>query len=75
MKVLDNVQEKGFLSKEVIETIKIPVFPIGGISLNNVGQLKKLGVRRLAVCRDILLAKDAGKVVKKYKQILSVRGC
>ena len=49
------------LLKKVIKKVKIPIFPIGGISRGNIGQLIPLGVKRVAVCRDILLAKDAGQ--------------
>jgi thiamine-phosphate pyrophosphorylase len=58
------------LLKEVVQTIKIPVFPIGGISVKNLNQITSLGVKRIAVCRDILLAKDASKAVKELKNIL-----
>ena len=53
--------------KEVVATIKVPVFPIGGINRNNVGQLRQLDVNRVAVCRDILMAKDVGKRVRELK--------
>jgi len=53
------------LLQKVIERVKIPVFPIGGISRENIGQLIPLGVQRVAVCRDILLAKDSGQVVRE----------
>ena len=58
--------ELDFLQK-VIKQIKIPVFPIGGISRENIGQLLPLGVKRVAVCRDILLAKNAGQAVRELK--------
>ncbi len=58
------------LLKNVIEAIKIPVFPIGGINLNNLNQVTAQGAKRVAVCRDILLAKNAGKVVCEFKRIL-----
>ena len=61
------------LLKEVIQAVRIPVFPIGGISVENMGQLKTLGVTRAAVCRDILLAKDVGQVVKDFKASLATR--
>ena len=52
------------LLQKVIKQVKIPVFPIGGISRKNIGQLIPLGVKRVAVCRDILLAKDAAQAVR-----------
>jgi len=58
------------LLKEVIKRVKIPVFPIGGISRKNIDQLLPLGVERIAVCRDILLAKDVGRAVLSFKRAL-----
>ena len=58
------------LLKRVIETIKIPVFPIGGINRDNLKQLTALGIKRAAVCRDILLAKDVGESVRELKLML-----
>ncbi len=56
----------GVLQK-VIKQVKIPIFPIGGISRGNIGQLISLGVERVAVCRDILLAKDVTQAVKELR--------
>jgi len=61
------------LLQKVIRKVKIPVFPIGGISRGNIGQLILLGVERVAVCRGILLAEDPSQAVKELKEIL-VRG-
>ena len=52
----------------MIQEIKIPIFPIGGINRKNLSQLIPLGVARAAVCRDILLAKDTGKAIEEFKQ-------
>ena len=62
------------LFKTVIQTIQIPVFPIGGISRANVRQLTQLGTRRAAVCRDVLLAQDPGKAVRELKSELTLNG-
>jgi thiamine-phosphate pyrophosphorylase len=59
------------LLQKVVNQVKIPVFPIGGINRGNIGRLTSLGVSRAAVCRDILLAKDATKAVKELKVLLS----
>jgi thiamine-phosphate diphosphorylase len=61
------------LLQKVIRRVKIPVFPIGGISRSNIRQLIPLGVTRAAVCRDILLAKDAGQAVKGLKRAVSLQ--
>ena len=55
------------LLQKVVQQLKVPVFPIGGISRGNIGQLIPLGVTRAAVCRDILLAKDVRKAVGELK--------
>ena len=59
------------LLQKVIKQVKIPVFPIGGISRGNIGRLIPLGVTRAAICRDILLAKDVVGAVKELKILLS----
>lgn len=55
------------LLQKVITKVKIPVFPIGGISRKNIGQLIPLGVTRAAVCRDILLAKNVTQSVRELR--------
>ena len=58
------------LLKRVIQHIKIPVFAIGGITVNNTAYLKKIGVGRMAVCRAILNAEDIAATVRKFKAVL-----
>ena len=58
------------LLQKVVKQIKIPVFPIGGISRMNIGSLFPLGVSRAAVCRDILLANDACQAVRGLSQAM-----
>ena len=53
--------------QRTIKEINIPVFPIGGITRANIGQLTPLGVKRVAVCRDILLAKNVQMAVREFK--------
>ena len=60
------------LLEKVVKQIKPPIFPIGGISRGNIRQLIPLGVTRVAVCRDILLAKDAGQAVSELKRATSL---
>jgi len=59
------------LLQKVIKKIHIPVFPIGGIDRKNIGQLIPLGVKRAAVCRDILLADDVGISVMQIRNSLT----
>jgi len=60
------------LLKKVISKVKIPIFPIGGISRDNISQLTPLGVKRVAVCRDILLAEDVAKAVRELKNYVDL---
>jgi len=59
------------LLKKVLAQVKIPVFPIGGIKRANIAKIISVGAKRVAVCRDILLAKDVGQAVRELKQSLS----
>ena len=58
------------LLENVLEMTQIPVFPIGGISRGNLSQLTVRGVRRVADCRDILLAKNIKETVGSLKNML-----
>ena len=58
------------LLQKALKKVKVPIFPIGGISRENIGRLIPLGVTRVAVCRDILLAKDPGLAVKEFKYLM-----
>ncbi len=55
------------LLKQVVKNIKIPVFAIGGINLENVRNLKDAGVSRFAVCRAISRHKNVSKAVQQFK--------
>jgi thiamine-phosphate pyrophosphorylase len=55
------------LLRRVLNTVEVPVFPIGGISRQNIKTLTDLGATRAAVCRDLLLADNVGHVVKEFK--------
>jgi thiamine-phosphate pyrophosphorylase len=55
---------------KVVKQVSIPLFPIGGISRENIGQLISLGVTKVAVCRDILLVDDPGQAVRELKDCL-----
>jgi thiamine-phosphate pyrophosphorylase len=58
------------LLRRVVAEMRIPVFPIGGISRGNIDVLTAMGIQRAAVCRDILLAKDIGESIGEFKRIL-----
>ena len=52
------------LLNKVGSSVKIPVFAIGGINAQNAKGLRMRGVERIAVCRDICLAKDVSAAVR-----------
>jgi len=56
--------------RRVVAEMRIPVFPIGGISRGNIDVLTAMGIQRAAVCRDILLARDIGESIGEFKRIL-----
>lgn len=58
------------LLEEVIHTVKIPVFAIGGITLSGLNLLIPRAVQRVAVCREICLANDVQEVVRQFKMAM-----
>jgi len=59
------------LLKKVCEQAQVPIFAIGGITTKSIPILISLGVKRVAVCRDICLAKDVKAIVKEFKVLLN----
>ena len=51
------------LLKKIVREISIPVFAIGGITLENIPALRAIGVRHFAVCRAICLTKNIEKTI------------
>ena len=56
------------LLARVVKHIRIPVFAIGGIGLENIAKLQAIGVDRFAVCRAICKARDIRKAVSDLKK-------
>lgn len=56
--------------KRVMKVIKIPVFAIGGIKLNNLKQVIEAGTNRVAVVSGIVAADDIKKTSEAYKGML-----
>ena len=50
--------------KKIVNSIKIPVFAIGGINTNNVCMLKNIGLQGLCSVSGILAEKDCKKAVE-----------
>ena len=49
--------------KKIVGSVKIPVFAIGGININNVGSLKNIGLQGICAVSGILSEKDCKKAV------------
>lgn len=49
-----------------------PCFAVGGITVQNARLLRKSGIKRIAVCSEVMLAKDAEKTIRKLKAIFDV---
>ena len=54
--------------KQVIETVRIPVVAIGGLNLDNIAELRKVGVKNFAMVRAF--QKNTEEVVRKINQIV-----
>jgi thiamine-phosphate pyrophosphorylase len=54
------------LIRKVKRAIHIPFFVIGGINENNINDIKSQGVKRAAVCRAILQARDISSATKYF---------
>jgi len=50
--------------KKIVTSVKIPVFAIGGININNVGILKNIGLQGICSVSGILSEKDCKKAVE-----------
>ncbi|MDD5238589.1 MAG: thiamine phosphate synthase [Candidatus Omnitrophica bacterium] len=57
--------------KQVKKKIKIPFFPIGGITQYNINQILSLGAKRAAVCRAIIKAKNITQATEYFSGILN----
>lgn len=55
--------------KAICEAVSIPVIAIGGISVNNVSQLKGIGICGIAVISAIFAQKDITAATKELKQL------
>ncbi|MFH1355079.1 MAG: thiamine phosphate synthase [Candidatus Omnitrophota bacterium] len=58
------------LIKTLKSKLKIPLFAIGGISLENIKQLSACGVNRIALCRGILNSKSINRTARLIKRRL-----
>ena len=58
------------LVKQVAAKLAVPFFAIGGITLQNVAQVKAAGATRIAVVSGILQAPDVAKAAQQFKDKL-----
>ncbi|MBL7130865.1 MAG: thiamine phosphate synthase [Candidatus Omnitrophica bacterium] len=58
------------LLKRLIRDIKIPFFAIGGINPGNISRIMHRGVKRVAVCRSILVSSNPGQAAKQLESCL-----
>ena len=59
------------LLRAVAAEIRLPAFAIGGITRENLGQVKEAGFGRIAVSGAIIGAKTPGQAVREIKAGLS----
>ena len=53
------------------EQVKLPIFCIGGVKLENLAEIARAGVRRVCIVSDLLLATDVAKRTAEVKAMLS----
>ncbi len=56
--------------RQVAAETSLPAFAIGGITLKNVGEVVRAGLRRVAVSQAICQADDPQQVARRFRQIL-----
>jgi len=59
------------LLSDVLKKVRIPVFPIGGITPENAGKVVDAGADRIAVTRSLCLAADVRTATKQFLEILA----
>ena len=52
------------------QTLKIPFFIIGGLSLENLAPCLAAGAKRIAMCAGIYQSADVGQTIRKIRQLL-----
>ncbi|HCF96723.1 MAG TPA: thiamine phosphate synthase [Verrucomicrobia bacterium] len=58
------------LLRSVAEELELPVYPIGGIGIGNVGQIVAVGVRRCAVISAVMKAAGVRAAARELRQCL-----
>lgn len=52
------------------EQVQLPIFVIGGVKLNNIGEILRAGAKRVCIVSDLLLATDVAKQTAEVKLAL-----
>jgi len=68
-KIIEKPLGVGIL-KDAKKTLKIPVFPIGGINQSNLEQIISTGIKRIAVISAIFMAEDVRKAAQELLEKL-----
>lgn len=55
--------------KEIVNTVNIPVFAIGGISLSNVPEVKNTGANGICLMSQLMTCPNPQDIVLEYKKI------
>lgn len=61
------------LLKKIVREIFIPVFAIGGVTLENIPALRAVGVRHFAVCRAVCTARNIREATNDIKKEISAQ--
>ncbi|MHB1661841.1 MAG: thiamine phosphate synthase [bacterium] len=62
-------QQGADMLERAVNSVKVPVFALGGINENNLSEIKKAGGKYIAVQSGILKAADIGKTVRTLLDI------
>ena len=60
--------------KRVHEDVKVPIFCIGGIKIDNLGEVIAAGAKRVAIVSGLLKAPDIAKYARGCKALLNPEG-
>jgi thiamine-phosphate pyrophosphorylase len=58
--------------QKVYDAVRIPIFCIGGIKLDNLGEVLAAGARRVVIVSGLLQAPDAAEYARSAKKMLSL---
>lgn len=61
------------LLKSVTQQIEIPLYPIGGINLDNINKVLEAGAQRAAVTRSIMLSENINQTISEFKTLISAQ--